>query len=161
MDREDRKMNEKIEKLRNWLRVHVVSPSTPQSITLSDFEFNTKDISGSFCLTLDKVRFDSRFNFDVQMNGQYEIYPPLFVSPMGVPASYPSIELTDETKIMIVKLLNNFFPKVKPMGIDRETGEFITGNTPMENRVMNIDSLECLKEEVMEGGFQLKFEVKR
>jgi hypothetical protein len=161
MDREDRKVNEKIEKLRNWLRVHVVSPSTPQAITLSDFEFNTKDISGSFCLTLDNVKFISRFDFDVQMNGQYEIYPPLFVSPMGVPASYPSIELTDETKIMIEELLNNFFPKVKPLGIDRETGEFITRNTPMVKRLIDIDSLESIKEEVMEEGFQLKFEVKK
>jgi len=95
------------------------------------------------------------------MNGQYEIYPPLFVSPMGVPASYPSIELTDETKIMIEELLNNFFPKVKPLGIDRETGEFITRNTPMVKRLIDIDSLESIKEEVMEEGFQLKFEVKK
>ena len=154
-------MNEKVEKVRNWLREHVVSPSTPQSITLSDFEFNSKDISGACSLTLDNVKFISRFDFHVQMNGQYEIYPPLFVSPMGVPASYPSIELTDETKIMIEELLNNFFPKVKPLGIDQESGEFITRNTLMVNRLIDLDSLESIKEEVMEKGFQLRYEVKK
>ena len=97
-------MNEKIEKLRNWLRGSVVSPSTPKVITLSNFEFDFNEFKGSFSLKLDSDVMKERFRFGIEIDGRYEISPPFHISPLGVPASYPAIELTEEMNERIEKL---------------------------------------------------------
>lgn len=149
-------MNEKIEKLRNWLRGHVVSPSTPKVVVLSNIDFDWKELSGSFNVTLDNLRLISGFRFSVDISGKYQISPPLYVSPMGVPASYPSIELTEETTNEITKLINDFFPKVKPLGIDKETGVFIDRNVPMSDRVVDREELNWVVDELSTEGFKMR-----
>ena len=149
-------MNEKIEKLRNWLRGHVVSPSTPKVVVLSNIDFDWKELSGSFNVTLDNLRLISGFKFSVDISGKYQISPPLYVSPMGVPASYPSIELTEETTNEITKLINDFFPKVKPLGIDKETGVFIDRNVPMSDRVVDREELNWVVDELSTEGFKMR-----
>ena len=149
-------MNEKIEKLRNWLRGHVVSPSTPKVVVLSNIDFDWKELSGSFNLTLDNLRLISGFRFSVDISGKYQISPPMYVSPMGVPASYPSIELTEETTNEITKLINDFFPKVKPLGIDKETGVFIDRNVPMSDRVVDREELNWVVDELSTEGFKMR-----
>ncbi|MDH6421605.1 hypothetical protein M2131_001546 [Polynucleobacter sphagniphilus] len=149
-------MTDKLEKLHNFLRGNVISPSTPKLITLSDFKFDPKDMSGSFSLTLENVKFLSRFKFSVEIDGRYQISPPLYVSPIGVPSSYPSIELTDETSKLIEKLINDFFPKVKPLGIDEMTEKFISRDTPMVDRLIDKDYLDWFIDEIERDGFQLK-----
>ena len=148
-------MNEKIKKLRNWLRGHVVSPSTPKFITLSNFEFDLKEFKGSFKLTLDNLKFISEFRFSVDISGRYEITPPLYVSPMRVPASYPSIELTDEASEGIKRLINEFFPKIKPLGLDKNTGKFIDRNTAILDRVVDAQHVSWVIDQVTSKDFEL------
>ena len=128
---------------------------------MSDFKFDFKDFQGSFKLKLDSDVMKERFSFGIEIDGRYKIYPPLFISPLGVPASYSSIELTEETEIEIKKLLNNYFPKVKPFGIDRETGQLITGSTSMEDRLFDPDGVEIVKEEILKEKFQLSYEIQK
>ena len=153
-------MKTKIEKLHNWLRGHVISPSTPKEIVLSNFEFDKDEFSGSFNLTLDNVRFTQIFDFSVDMSGRYQIHPPMHFSPLGVPASYASIELTDETSNSIEKLINQFFPKVKPFGIDKTTDEFIDRNTSMRQRIINYDELNLALNELLNKNFELRASIK-
>lgn len=148
-------MTDKFEKLHNFLRGNVISPSTPKLITLSDFKFDPKDMSGSFSLTLENVKFLSRFKFSVEIDGRYQISPPLYVSPIGVPSSYPSIQLTDETNERIEKLVNDFFPRLKPLGIDMESGLMIDRNNPMIDRVIDIQDVTWVINEISTEGFKL------
>ena len=154
-------MKERLEKLRNWLRGHVVSPSTPKVIVLSNFEFDSNEFNGNFKITLDNLRFITGFKFSVDISGRYEISSPLYVSPMGAPASYPSIELTEETADGITKLINGFFPKVKPLGIDKVSGVFIDRNTPMRDRVIDIKEVTWVINEMKTEGFKLKSELEK
>ena len=148
------------EDLKNWLRGHVISPSTPKEIVLSNFEFDEDEFSGSFNLTLDNVRFTQIFKFSVDMSGKYQIHPPMHISPLGVPASYASVELTDETSNAIEKLINQFFPKIKPFGLDKSTGKFIDRNTGTIQRVINYDELDLAIDAVSDKNFQLKITFK-
>jgi hypothetical protein len=148
-------VTDKFEKLHNFLRGNVISPSTPKLITLSDFKFDPKDMSGSFSLTLENVKFLSRFKFSVEIDGRYQISPPLYVSPIGVPSSYPSIQLTDETNERIEKLVNDFFPRLKPLGIDMESGLMIDRNNPMIDRVIDIQDVTWVINEISTEGFKL------
>lgn len=152
-------MRERIEKLHNWLRGNVMSPSTPKYIALTDIEFNENEFNGSFNLTLDNDRFTPRFNLFVDMNGKYQISPPMHISPMGVPASYPSIELTDKTENAILKAINDFFPKIKPFGLDKSTGELIDVQTHIRQRVINEDELIWLLGKLSMDNFHLKVSV--
>ena len=141
-------MTDKLENLHSFLRGNVLSPSTPQVITLSNFEFNFKDFKGSFKLKLDSDVMKERFHFGVQIDGRYEISPPFHISPLGVPGSFPKIELTDETNERIEKLINDFFPRLKPLGIDMESGLMI-------DRVIDIQDLTWVINEISTEGFKL------
>lgn len=148
-------MTDKLENLHSFLRGNVLSPSTPQVITLSNFEFNFKDFKGSFKLKLDSDVMKERFHFGVQIDGRYEISPPFHISPLGVPGSFPKIELTDETNERIEKLINDFFPRLKPLGIDMESGLMIDRNNPMIDRVIDIQDLTWVINEISTEGFKL------
>jgi hypothetical protein len=91
----------------------------------------------------------------VEIDGRYQISPPLYVSPIGVPSSYPSIQLTDETNERIEKLVNDFFPRLKPLGIDMESGLMIDRNNPMIDRVIDIQDVTWVINEISTEGFKL------
>jgi len=152
-------MTDRKEQLHNFLRGNVVSPSTPKVIVLSDFEFNFKDFKGSFKLKLDSDVMKERFRFGVQIDGRYEISPPFHISPLGVPTSFPKVELTDETNKKIEKLINDFFPKIKPLGIDKESGSMIDRNNPMIERVIDVQDVTWVINEILTKGFNLKSEI--
>lgn len=153
-------MTERLEKLHDFLRDNVISPSTPKVIILSDFEFNFKDLKGSFKLKLDLDVMKGRFRFGVQIDGRYEISPPFHISPLGVPCSFPKIELTDETYERVEKLINDFFPKIKPLGIDKGSGLMIDRNNPMIDRVIDVQDVTWVINEISTEGFFLKSETK-
>jgi hypothetical protein len=148
-------MNDKLDNLHNFLRGNVVSPSTPKVITLFDFEFNWEEFQGSFSLKLDSDVMKERFDFRVEIDGKYEISPPFHISPMGVPGSFPKIELTEETTYRINKLINDFFPNLKPLGIDKSSGVMIDRNTSKNDRVVDVGEVISKMKEVWVGGFQL------
>ncbi|QWE06396.1 hypothetical protein [Polynucleobacter sp. JS-JIR-5-A7] len=148
-------MNDKLDNLHNFLRGNVVSPSTSKVITLFDFEFDWEEFKGSFSLKLDSDVMKERFDFRVEIDGKYEISPPFHISPMGVPGSYPKIELTEETTYRINKLINDFFPNLKPLGLDKSTGLMIDRNTSMNDRVVDVGEVISKMKEVWVGGFQL------
>ena len=154
-------MSERLEKLHNFLRGNVVSPSTPRVITLSDFEFDIKDFKGSFRLTLDSDVMKERFRFGIEIDGKYEISPPFHISPMGVPASFPKIQLTEETTAEITRLINEFFPKIRPLGVNQESGLLITRDTPMIDRVVDAQSMDLAINEITFKEFKMKSELKR
>lgn len=148
-------MNEKLESLHNFLRGNVLSPSTPKSIVLSDFEFNFKDFKGGFKLKLDSDEMKERFQFGVETDGKYEIYPPLYISPIGVPGSYPKIELTEETTDRINKLINQNFPRVKPLGLDQSSGVMIDRDTPIKDRVFDVEDVMWKMNSIADKRFEL------
>ena len=153
-------MSERLEELHNWLRGNVVSPSTPKVIVLTNFEVNWKTFDGEFTLKLDSDEMKDKFKFSIEIDGKYQISPPFYVSPMGIPGSYPKIDLTEETNERIEKLINDFFPKLKPLGIDKESGLIIDRNNPMIDRVIDVQDVTWVINEISTKGFNLKSENK-
>jgi hypothetical protein len=150
-------MSKKLEQLHDFLRGNVVSPVTPKEIVLFDFEFDTKEFKGSFQLKLDSDAMKERFTFSNQIDGKYEISPPFHISPLGVPASYPKIELTEETTTQIKKLIDDTFPILKPLGLDKVTGKMIDRNTPKRERIIDISDVIWKTNQWITDGFELKW----
>ena len=152
-------MNARLKELQRWLKETVVSPSNPKEICLSEFEFDEHEMCGSFCLTLDEIKLSERFDFAIEIDGKYGIYPPMFTSPLGVPASYAAIEINDETKMYIKKMIDDFFPEMRPFGIQKESKKLITSDTPMSSRVKESSHLKLIMKELKNEEFKLKFRV--
>jgi hypothetical protein len=150
-------MSEKLNDLHNFLRGNVVSPSTPKVITLFDFEFDWDQFKGSFSLKVDSDEMKERFTFQVEIDGKYEISPPLYISPLGVPGSYPKIELTEDTTDSVTSLINDFFPKMKPLGLNSKTVTMIDRNTPIKDRVVDLDEVIWKMNKLLTDGFQLSW----
>jgi hypothetical protein len=148
-------MNAKLKELKKWLKDNVVSPPNAKEICLSDFEFNSQEMSGSFCLTLDGIKLSERFDFAVETDGKYGIYPPMFTSPLGVPASYPAIELAEETTDVVISMINEFFPKIRPFGLNNQTGKMIDRNTPTKDRIVDVEDAIWKINKSLETGFNL------
>jgi len=150
-------MSERLEELHNWLRGNVVSPSTPKVIVLTNFEVNWKTFDGEFTLKLDSDEMKDKFKFSIEIDGKYQISPPFYVSPMGIPGSYPKIDLTEETTDTVTSMINNFFPKMKPLGLDSESGLMIDRNTPIKDRVVDIEDVIWKMNKVLTDRFQLSW----
>ena len=155
MVRKELIVNEKIKELQTWLDENVIIPPEPKSILINQIKVDWREFSGSFCLTLDSVPMEERFKFRVEIDGKYRISPPFYHSPLGVPATYAQIELSDESNARIEGLLNDFFPKMKPLGLDKLSGEMIYGNTPIKDRVINIDEINAKMRNISEPDFKL------
>ena len=148
-------MSKKLDDLHNFLRGNVVSPSTPKTITLFDFKFDWEEFYGSFSLKLDSDIMNERFTFQVENDGKYEISPPLYISPLGVPGSYPKIELTEDTTDSVTSIINEFFPKMKPLGLDSQTDTMIDRDTSIKDRIMDVKDVDLKMNKVCTNGFKL------
>lgn len=109
-----------------WLKENVKVYDTPDSVTLSDFKVNAAEYSGRFAVTLGSENLPYTFSFGLGGNGKPELYWPMFHSPCGVPCSYGAVELSDATVLVMKELLADALPRMRPLGLDKTTGEWIT-----------------------------------
>lgn len=153
-------MSERLENLHNFLRDNVTFPLTPKVIVLTNFEVNWKTFDGEFTVKLDSNEMKERFKFSVEIDGRYQISPPFYISPLGVPGSYPKIDLTEETTDTVTSMINEFFPKIKPLGLDSQTGVMIDRNTPIKDRVVDVEDVFWKMNKVLSDDFKLTWNKK-
>ncbi len=144
----------------NWLDQNITSHSTPMAIALTDFDVDWDRMTGYFYLILDGVRIQDAFSLSLGQNGLMQHNPPLFCSPLGAPASYAAVDLTDETNAAIAKALKLIFPRLKPLGLDSESGRLIIGRTPLQDRIFNPLEFEEAKSTISNSAFLYKIQVK-
>lgn len=85
-------------------------------------------------------------SFSTDQSGRVVFDMPMFHSPMGVPASYQAIEFTGRTRIAINRALELLIPRLLPLGKDQRTGMEVTYFTPLEDRVVDRQLLESMKQ---------------
>ena len=125
----------RLKEVRAWLADNVVYIPEPKEVTLFDFEVDWSNWSGEFKIRFDDFVSEDSFGLGMEMTGVPKFYYPMFTSPLGVPASYAAIEITSNTHNAINEALKRTFPKLKPLGKNRDTGIQIMYNSPMEARL--------------------------
>lgn len=128
---------EHISEVHQWLEQNVKVYTTPKVVTLSAFEIDWEKLSGTFEVSFDNEPLEQRMYFYLEPSGKVAYAKPMFVSPLGAPASYAAIELTKETEEAILKGLHETIPSVKECGTDHDTGEEIQSSTPLSKRIKN------------------------
>lgn len=144
-----------LKQVSRWLDENVASYPTPRAITLSDFEVDWEQMSGRFYVSLDGQRIEDPFRLSLEQNGWVQFHPPMFTSPLGAPASYRAVELSEETAEILTKALRSIIPRLKPMGVDMLTGEFIGQGTPIQNRVADQGEFDVARSRIDAAGFSI------
>ena len=122
---------ERWEKLAEWLEEHVAKYPEPECVTLSDFRVDWNTFSGDFRISFDSVAFAKKLKFSPDVSGKAEFFLPMFVSPLGVPASYAAIKITEKTYEAILRGLWETIPRLRGAGLDPKTGREIKAAFPM------------------------------
>ena len=122
-------------KLEEWLKDNVLVIPEPKRVTLYGFVPNWSEWSGKFKVKFDDFELQEWLALRLNDNGRMKFDLPIFTSPLNVPASFSTVRLTEMTSLAIDEGLNCTFPRLKPLGKNRETGIEITYSTPMSERI--------------------------
>ena len=106
----DESIERHVEQVMAWLEENVQVFLEPEAVTLSEFSVNWEDFSGDFNLSLDDVMLSRKVGFGLEASGKTRFYMPMFYSPLGAPASYAAIEITEKTRQAILTGLRQTFP---------------------------------------------------
>lgn len=149
-------IEEHIKAINAWLDEHVQKFAPKTSITLHSFEIDWEELRGSFSVRFDDQECSDRFSFScTTITGWAEVYYPVFHSPLGAPASYGAVDISKEGDQALKQAIKELFPKLKPLGPDKESGQQIWPQSPAAMRVVNVDEWEPVKAKLREPGFQL------
>ena len=128
-----------------WLDENVIQYPTPAKVTLSSFQLDWSNITGSFVLKFDEELVSDRFELSLGDNGRLKFSMPMFISPLGAPASYAAVEFTNDTRNAINDGLSLLMPKFAGFGLHPLTRQFINQSTPLHERVIDPEGLEISK----------------
>jgi hypothetical protein len=148
-------LEDKLTQLAAWIDEHVVRPDTPRALILHSFEVkHSEPVSGSFTARLDDLDV-AGCRLSTKGNGNVQAGPPLFHSPLGVPATYAAAELTQATSDAIDAALRSLVPPLKALGLDRQTGEMVTMMTPFDARASDPQAYAGAVERLRDPNFSL------
>lgn len=140
-------IDDHVEAVMRWLEDHVLVFDTPHQLTVFDIHVDPLKYQGSFRLQLDDVvldvtRVEDPFTFSLSQNGKPLWHSPMFYSPLGAPASYSAVTLSDDTEHAIQQLLERLLPTMRPLGLNRETGILLTYGVALEDRILDADEYD-------------------
>lgn len=138
-----------INEIRAWLDENVMKYPDPDRVTLYGFIINWEDFSGRFKIKLDQVELPFEFKFSPEASGKPTLFLPMLHSPLGIPASYPAISMTDKTRGAIERALKELIPRIHAFGINQLTGKEVTSNSPISERVLDVQQLELVKSTIL------------
>ena len=128
---------ERPKELQEWLEANILVIPEPRAVSLYCFDVNWSEWSGKFRVKFNDFEFQESLSFKVGENGWPKFDLPMFTSPLNLPASFSAIRLTETTKLAIDAGLHRSFPRLKPLGRNRETGIEITYSSPISSRISN------------------------
>jgi hypothetical protein len=138
------------QELEAWLKDNVLIIPEPKAVTLYCFDVDWSDWSGEFRVKFDDFELDDSLSLRMEITGRPIFQFPIFTSPLGVPASFSSINITSNTEQAINEALRRTFPRLKPLGRNRGTGIEITSVSPIDARLSRRE-IEEAKLLVIEG----------
>jgi hypothetical protein len=151
----NRGSKEHVARVMEWYKENVKVYPTPEKVTLSEFEVDWVELSGSFRIDFDDVQVNDRFDFSLEASGWTTFHIPMFHSPLGAPASYLAILISSETENAIMEGLRATIPRIEPFGLNRKTGKETTQNTSISDRIINLSQFESVKNIVCSADYTI------
>ena len=150
-------LNDRLTMVQNWLAENVRVVTHANELTLCDFTYNPKNDSGEFAIRVDGELLDGRWRFWLDgADGWPTVGPPMFTSPLGAPASYTAIELSDELNAAMRAKMREIFPRIAPFGLNRKTGvEFTNLNSRVADRIIDHEAYQNTVAQIESGGLRV------
>ena len=114
--------------------IKVFDAANVKAVTLRKFKVDRRTFSGTFTVAINGVDLPDAFSCSLNGAGWLDFYVPGYEGPLGTQGSVPCYLLPDEVSYTISKLLRRVFPRLKPLGIDRSTGNFIDAHASIHDR---------------------------
>jgi hypothetical protein len=93
------------QELEAWLKDNVLIIPEPKAVTLYCFDVDWSDWSGEFRVKFDDFELDDSLSLRMEITGRPIFQFPIFTSPLGVAASFSSINITSNTEQAINEAL--------------------------------------------------------
>ena len=102
-------LTDRLVEVENWLSENVSVITHANELTLCDFTYNPKNYSGKFSVSVDGEALEERWRFWLgDADGWPTVSPPMFTSPLGAPASYAAVKLSDDPLLFGPNLLDEY-----------------------------------------------------
>jgi hypothetical protein len=121
-------------KVRDWLDKNVIVIESVSTMEIKNITFRIDEYSGAFDAVINGIEIPFKISGD-NPNGRITIIPPIAHSPHGVPASYPLLKMPSSVDLEISEKLQEYIPPLLPLGWDKETGQKITAQHSIKERI--------------------------
>jgi hypothetical protein len=99
-------------------------------------------MDGSCTLELDQQEIPIKASLSLQADGRLATHFPMHHSPLGVPASFPSVLVGQEIASAFEKAIHENFPRLRGTGLYEDIGQEIAIGSPLSVRVINQQEFE-------------------
>lgn len=133
-------LTDRLQAVRKWLNENARVITQVGELTIFNFTYDPNHHSGHFQVSVDGEPIEEHWSFSLgKADGWTTICPPMFVSPLGAPASYAAVEVSAEIHAALEAKLREIFPRLAPLGLNRETGVEITMSSSIEDRIIDLE----------------------
>ena len=148
-----------LEEIRAWLDKNVTVYDDVRNVTLHTFEIDWEKLNGSFRIAVNGEECEMPFRFAcLTATGKPEVYRPMFHSPLGAPASYAAVDISERIIERMASTIGKFMPSIKPLGLDKESGKVLTFQTPQRERLPSATEIQAAKDITSQTNFSIKLD---
>ena len=148
------------EEMQEWLDENTTSFSPEKSVTLHSFDVNWPYLKGDCLVKADDRAGSTTIHFYYDLVAWPLWRGSVFHSPLGVPASFPSVEFSEDATEAITRGLQELLPRIKPVGRD-DDGSMISFSDSMATRLPPGFDTEALRRKLDDSSFELRIEVQQ
>lgn len=142
--------------IRAWLDENVIVYDNVKSVTMHKFEIDWDKLNGLFFIIVDGQECDMAFRFSsLTATGKTKVCMPMFHSPLGAPASYAAIEISEKIIERMASTLTKAMPTIKPLGLDKVTGKILTFMNPSSERLPPAHEIQAAKDIISQPNFSI------
>jgi hypothetical protein len=143
-----------IQAVMEWLEKNVRVYPTPSRISIRQIRLDSNTLRGQALLFVGDELTGEELTLRMGDAGWLTFTPPLFHSPLGAPATYGAIELTDKTKQAVAAAVQGLLPRLLPFGIDPKTKEWVTASTPLRERISDAAEFNAALDRITRPDFE-------
>ena len=143
-----------IQAVMEWLEKNVRVYPTPSRISIRQIRLDSNTLRGQALLFVGDELTGEELTLRMGDAGWLTFTPPLFHSPLGAPATYGAIELTDKTTQAVSAAIQGLLPRLLPFGINPKTQEWVTASTPLRERISDAAELNAALERITHPDFE-------
>ena len=146
-----------VKAVHDWVDAHVQIIEAADRVTLREFSWEREDARSVHFVLGIEGQGDHRCYFGGGDDGDVRFTLPQFHSPLGAPASYPAVELSEAVDLAVRTGLRSLMPRLKPCGTDPVTGEQVTFASSLRTRLGV--PLETVRGPILREGLAVTVEV--